>query len=162
MPSNKPKVVSYLNKDEHEAFKAFQEENELSVSEAVAHLIRSQLLVDSPDPQELVMTQGLEERLEAVERDVRLQAEVRIRTCEKTERLEEYLSFLESEVQTLRVKLREQDVISLTDDDIAAVTGQRVQTVWEWRHGLRKPRGKRILKALEPYEVRNGTWVTKR
>jgi hypothetical protein len=46
----------------------------------------------------------------------------------------------------------------LSDDEVSAMTGQRVQTVWEWRHGMRKPRGNKVLKALEGIKVIDGKW----
>lgn len=44
VPSNKPKVVSYLEEVEKSAFDKLCDENDFSNSEGVAHLIRTQLL----------------------------------------------------------------------------------------------------------------------
>jgi hypothetical protein len=49
--------------------------------------------------------------------------------------------------------------VEYSDDRIAAMTGQRIQTVWEWRHGLRKPRGRRVLKTLEDIKLVEGRWI---
>lgn len=47
------------------------------------------------------------------------------------------------------------------DEAIASITGQPKEKVYLWRMGLTKPRGRRILEKLSPYEVREGRWVRK-
>jgi hypothetical protein len=48
------------------------------------------------------------------------------------------------------------------DEAIASITGQPKEKVYLWRMGLTKPRGRRILERLAPYEVREGRWTRKK
>ena len=157
MPSNKEKVTSYLNTDEEQAFKKFRDENKLSNSEAVNLLIKNHLIEGEKNAMRGTEKVNLLDKailpLEQIEKNA-LQLK---RFCQKNEKLEEQISYLQNEVEELRggtVKAVEY----FTDDQIASYVGAREETVKEWRLGLRKPRGENICRKLGRFELDFGRW----
>ncbi|MGL5076518.1 MAG: hypothetical protein ACRDBG_11950 [Waterburya sp.] len=121
-------------------------------------MVKKGLSEGSETPEGVVLDMFYDQRIDTLSE--RLEDVTRIfqQSVEKTERLEYQICCLEDSLSSLKEKLNAPKVQNVTDDEIAAMTGQRVQTVWEWRHGLRKPRGKRVLKALEGIQVKDGKW----
>ena len=162
MPSNKDKVASYLETDEVQALDKFCEEKDCSRSQGVVHLIRERLIEDEKVKDRVLVTQLHDERLKTLE-DYALEYEVRITgNFRRNEKQDELIAELQEEVCKLKAEIKESTVHSLSDEQIASVTRRRVEEVYDWRMGVRKPRGKNILKALEPYEIVDGLWRKKK
>lgn len=107
MSDDREKVVSYLGDAEAVAFNKLVNKKNLTRSEAVNYLIQNQLLKLPETPEALIVNQELEERLEAVERDIQMEIEARIRACEYMERLEENLAHVQEAVESLQRRLKQ-------------------------------------------------------
>ena len=158
MPTNKPKVISYLHEYEKAAFDKFCDDNDYSNSQGVAHLIREQLIDGKK-------TVGIDvEKVRLIVKSVMPLDEIEKsstqahRLCQKTEKLEEKIAILQSSIDKLATRVETGRVRELTDEDIAAIVRQPVEKVYLWRTGHQKPRGKRILEKLRPFEVVHGQW----
>ena len=161
MPSDKPKVVSYLEKAEKEVFDKFCDEHDYSNSQGVAHLIREGLIGNAwneDNNSKLVECDNKLKQLEnwTFERDTRITDNML-----KNEVQEEQIAQLQEEISRLQRDMAKIPPQYFTDDEIASVTGRRLQEVYEWRLGIRKPRGKRVLEKLKAFEIVDGQWRKK-
>ena len=162
MPSNKDKVTSYLENDEKQALDELCKENDYSHSQGVAHLIRNYLIENDETPESKAVEPGYEERFNLIELALNVTGALGNQTARKNEKLEEQITELQCTVEKLQKEVQEKPPQYFTDDEIASVTGRRLQEVYEWRLGIRKPRGCRILEKLEPYEIVDGQWRKKK
>ena len=162
MPSNKDKVASYLENDEIQALDKFCKEKDCSRSQGVIHLIRERLIEGEKVKDRVLVTQLHDERIEQLEKTSVSTSEFRVKQAHKNEKLEELIAELQEEVCRLKAEIKESTINSLSDEQIASVTGRRAEEVYEWRMGVRKPRGKNIVAKLEPYEIVDGSWRKKR
>ena len=158
MPSNKAKVASYLDDVEKDVFDKFCDKHDYSNSEGVSHLIREQLMREQKmtaiDEEKVKLLVNSIVPLEQIEKSTVFYS----RQCEKIEKLEELLAKTQEEVSQLRKEILYSPKRSFSDDDIADITGQAIEKVSLWRKGLQKPRGRRVLEKLRPYEVVHGQW----
>jgi hypothetical protein len=79
---------------------------------------------------------------------------------------EEKLNYLYDErlrrLEIILDDIKQEKLNHYDDEAIASITSQPKEKVYLWRMGLTKPRGRRILEKLAPYEVREGRWVRKK
>ena len=162
MPSNKDKVSSYLETNEIQALDSFCEEKECSRSQGVAYLIQEKLMHDEEVSLSVTYSSEIEDKLDLLEKAYIAQEKTQTHLCNKNEKLEELIAQLQGDLCRLRKQAQIEDNQWLRDANIAAVTGKPEALVKLWRCGHQKPRGKNILKALEPYEIVDGTWRKKR
>ncbi len=162
MPSKKPKVLSYLEDSEMQALDKFCQEKDCSRSQGVAYLIQEKLVGNEE------LAKCYSEKSKLLDNRILQNEEIAKITnqvghhCLFLEKLQEKISFLEEDVSRLKAEIKESVVPSLSDEQVASVTGRRVEEVYDWRMGVRKPRGKNILAKLQPYEVVDGQWRKKR
>ena len=161
MPSNKDKVSSYLETNEVQALDKFCEEKECSRSQGVAYLIQEKLINDRGRELKLAYSEEINGRLSKLEEDAGYSSTVRTNVCSNLEKQGELIAELQEEVCRLKAKLDDSTINSLSDEQIASVTGRRPEEVYDWRMGNRKPRGKNILAKLQPYEIVDGLWKKK-
>ena len=158
MPSNKEKVASYLDIDETTALDEFCKENGYSRSQGVIRLIRN-YLIEVDDAKHTIAAFGdYEGRIQDLEDEIKSSHQNNYRLVAKSEHLEEQIAILHCTIEKLNEKVYQQPPQCYTDDEIASVTGRRVQEVYEWRLGIRKPRGKNILSRLNSFVIVNGKW----
>ena len=158
MPSNKDKVTSYLEDEYFQAIKGFCQENDYSYSEAVAYLIKKHLVDKEQTPEALVASGHYDERLESLEGHVGRIIETIRCHAERAEKLEEEIAYLQYQLDSLQTNVKDGTSKTLSDEQIAAITGQSEWKVRLWRHAIQKPRGKRIKQKLDFYEVVDGMW----
>ena len=151
-------VTSYLEDEHFQAIKAFCEENDYSYSEAVAYLIKKHLVDKEQTPEALVASGHYDERLESLEGEIGEVVQAIKRHVEKAEKLEEEIAYLQCQLDSLQTNVKDETSKTLSDEQIAAITGQSEWKVRLWRHGIQKPRGKRIKQKLDFYEVVDGMW----
>ena len=158
MPSNKPKVISYLEESDKAVFDKFCDDNDYSNSQGVAHLIREQLI-------EKKKTVGIDaEKVRLVVKSIMPLEQIEKtsvqmhRLCQKNEKLEEKIAQLQLVVDILRKEVENPCRREFSDQDIAAIVRQPVEKVYLWRTGWQKPRGRRVLEKLRPFEVVHGKW----
>ena len=162
MPSTKDKVTSYLEDDEKQALDELCKENDYSYSQGVAHLIRNYLIENDETAQTEAIGFAYEERISNLEKYRDALAQGKTATVRTISKLEEQIAELQNAVEKLQKEVQEQSPQYFTDDEIASVTGRRLQEVYEWRLGIRKPRGRRILEKLESYKIVDGQWRKRR
>ena len=162
MPSNKDKVASYLETDEIQALDKFCQEKECSRSQGVIYLIRNHLIENDETLETECYERTFEKQINFLREANETATCFRQHYAKKTESIEEHLTDLEYKIDQIEKRLDESTIHNLSDEQIASVTGRRMREVYEWRMGIRKPRGKNILKALEPYEIVDGLWKKKR
>lgn len=161
MPSNKPKINSYLDNDELAALDKFGREAGYSRSQAVAHLIRN-YLIENDEPLEVKeIEEGFEGRLKLIETGLDDFAVFNRFNAERADRQDKLIAELQEEVCRLKGQLKDKPPEVVTDDQVAAATGQPEWKVRHWRHGIAKPRGKRIKANLKPFVVHEGQWTKK-
>ena len=158
MPSNKPKVISYLETSEKAVFDKFCDDNDYSNSQGVAHLIREQLgekkkVVDIDEEKVKLLAKSIMP-LEQIQKSA-VQASL---NYEKIEKLEAKITKLELLVEAVDKLQRNPSLREFSDQDIAAIVRQPVEKVYLWRTGWQKPRGRRIKEKLRPFEVVHGQW----
>jgi hypothetical protein len=158
MPSNKDKVTSYLEDDESQALSNFCKENGCSGSQGVSLLIRERLLCEAEKEKEEVPNL-YKERLGRLEKALDNWIDIFFRCNEATEKLSTLLAMTQDDVDRINLQLKRQEQERYDDEIIAAITGQPIQKVYLWRMGLIKPRGRRILEKLAPYQIYEGRWV---
>lgn len=161
MPSRKPKVVSYLDDSTKAVFDRFCDDNDYSNSEGVAYLIKQQLVEKKSDGMSNESQNKCSTRIASLEKRWDSLSAGKFALIRKLEHQGELIAILQCEVERLKNELTQSAHVYYHDEEIASVTGRREQEVYEWRMGLRKPRGKRILEKLNDYEVRDGRWVKK-
>ena len=161
MPSNKEKVASYLDIDETAALDEFCKENDYSRSQGVIHLIRNYLIEVDDAKHTIAGFDNYEGRMQVLEDGLFVALKLAQQTARKNEKLEECITALQCEVDTLKKVVKKQPPRRYTDDEIASVTGRRVQEVYEWRLGIRKPRGEKILGKLRYFVIVDGQWRKK-
>jgi hypothetical protein len=154
VPSNKDKVTSYLEDDESLALSNFCKKNGCSGSQGVALLVRKSLLEETVEISNLY-----DERLKRLERTLDNCMGIFFRCNETTDKLGTLLAMTQEDVDRIALQLKEQEIRQFDDEIIAAITGQPVQKVYLWRMGLIKPRGRRILEKLAPYQIYEGRWI---
>jgi hypothetical protein len=154
MPSNKDRVASYLEDDESLALSEFCKENGCSGSQGVSLLIRKSLLENNVETPNLY-----KERLGRLEKTLDNWIDIFFRCNEATEKLSTLLAMTQDDVDRINLQLKRQEQERYDDEIIAAITGQPIQKVYLWRMGLSKPRGRRILEKLAPYQIYEGRWV---
>ena len=93
-----------------------------------------------------------------MEHEAKVATTARSGMCNALSRLEEQLAYLQDNVERMRRLIEHTQVEYLTDDQVASYVGARVETVKEWRLGLRKPRGTNICSLLEEFELDYGRW----
>ncbi|NJL52245.1 MAG: hypothetical protein HC930_08535 [Hydrococcus sp. SU_1_0] len=158
MVTDRRAIQSYFAKTEENAVQQYANKHRLTLSKAVEALVKKGLSGDSETPEELVCSNLLEERLDRLEKSLDEAVTLMFRTGEKNEKAEYQICCLQEDLERFKQVFKEKSVVEYSDDRVAAMTGQRMQTVWEWRHGLRKPRGHKVLKALEGISVIDGRW----
>lgn len=158
MPSNKEKVASYLEDDEATALKELCKENGYTNSEGVKHLIRNYLIENDSVDQVDHEIQMLNERIQKLEKTLDEAVSLMFRSERWTGESRDVIGKLEEELKQLQSIVRGEYSNELSDEQIAAITGQSVWKVKLWRYGIQKPRGKRIKQNLEPYIVDEGKW----
>ncbi len=162
MPSNKDKVASYLEDSEIQALDKFCKEKDCSRSQGVAYLIKEKLMHDEEIPIALTYSSEIEKRLKILE-GWRIDYEARgTNNFNSIERHDWRIAELQEDVCRLKAEIKEIPPQYFTDDEIASVTGRRLQEVYEWRLGIRKPRGCRVLEKLKPFEIVDGQWRKKK
>ena len=162
MPSNKPRIQAYLEPDEATALSKLCDENKISFSEGVSHLIRNHL-IENDESEEVQEIEGsYEERLALVESEMEISTKVATQACRKNEQLEGLIAELQEEVCRLKEQLKNKPLEVVSDDQVAAATNQPEWKVKLWRHGAQKPKGARIKERLIPFEVVQGQWVKAR
>ena len=162
MPTDKAKVTSYLGDEEKAVFDKLCKENGFSNSEGVAHLVREQLMGGAEVADNERRLEGLNDRIGFLYERVDSISEHFSSLIDSQGRQGKVIADLEHKLSCLESRLIESTPDYFLDEEIASVTGRREQEVYEWRMGLRKPRGERILRKLEPYEVKDGRWVKKK
>ncbi len=162
MPSKKDKVASYLETSDLQALDEFCKEKDCSRSQGVIQLIREKLINDRGRELKLAYSEEVNGRLSKLEEAHEANIIFRQHFAEKTESIEEYLTDLEYKLDQIQKRFDDSGMDCLTDGQIASVTGRSLEEARNWRMKVRKPRGKNILKALEPYEVVDGLWKKKR
>ncbi len=161
MPSNKDKVASYLETDEVQALDRFCKEKECSRSQGVAYLIQEKLINDRGRELKLAYSEEINRELKVLRDDVDFAFKVRTGMCSTLDKQSELIAELQEDVCRLKAEVKAIPPQYFTDDEIASVTGRRLQDVYDWRLGARKPRGKRVLEKLKPYEIVDGQWRKK-
>lgn len=162
MPSKKDKVASYLEDNEIQALDKFCKEKDCSRSQGVAYLIQDKLINDRGRELKLAYSEEINNKLKVLE-DWGLEYETRTTgNFRRNEKQDELIAELQEDVCRLKAEIKESSIHSLSDEQIASVTGRRVEEVYDWRMGVRKPRGKNILAKLEPYEIVDGLWQKKK
>jgi hypothetical protein len=159
MVTDRARIQSYFADTEEKAIQEYASEHKVTLSKAVEALVKKGLNENSETPEGLVMDMFYDQRLDVLTERVDKQSEAFKCQTEKVEKLEYQISCLQEDIDKFRRMIKSRYPIEYSDDRIAAITGQRIQTVWEWRHGLRKPRGKRILKVLENIKLVEGRWI---
>jgi hypothetical protein len=160
MPSNKDRVASYLEDDESQALSEFCKKEGMTASQGVAHLIRTKLI--EPETGEEKLNHLYDERLKRLERILDNWQTTCFRALSSNEKLQEQQAGIEMELERLKVHIEQEKLNRYDDEAIASITGQPKEKVYLWRMGLTKPRGRRILERLAPYEVREGRWTRKK
>ena len=112
----------------------------------------------SDAPEALVINNDYESRLVVVESNLKRFCAVQSCLVEKIEKVDEQLSALEDAASRLNRIASSKPVEYFTDDEVAAYVRVRVETVREFRHGIRKPRGSNICSLLAEFVVENGRW----
>lgn len=154
-------VIFKLTKDEQAAFEKFSRDNEVTDNMAIPLLVKNYLIENDEAHKEEINHSLYEERLKKLE-EFCTKYELRsVNNLRRNDDLERQIAGLRTDLNDLKRYLKEKAIDRITDDEIAAITGRRVQEVWEWRHGIRKPRGTRTLEKLAPYEVKDGVWIKK-
>jgi hypothetical protein len=159
MVTDRRAIQGYFALPEEEAIQKYADKHRLTLSKTVEALVKKGLEKGSETPEGLVMDMFYDQRIDALdEKTVKAQNVLECVTA-KIEKLEYQLCCLQEEHDKSIRLLKQSYPVEYSDDRIAAMTGQRIETVWEWRHGLRKPRGKRILKVLENIRLVEGRWI---
>lgn len=158
MVTDRARIQSYFADTEEKAIQDYAQEHGLTLSKAVEALVKKGLSEGSETPEGVVLDMFYDQRIDALSE--RLEDMVRVSQCstDKVEKLEYQICCLQEDLERAKQALKQNSVVEYSDDEVAAMTGQRVQTVWEWRHGLRKPRGRRVLKALQGIQIKDGKW----
>jgi hypothetical protein len=159
MVTDRAKIQGYFAETEETAIRQYADRNRLTTSKALEALVKKGLNNDGETPETLTYTTVLEERIGRLEKTTDEAITLMFRSGEKVEKLEYQICCLQEEFDRYKQQMKQTYPVEYSDDRIAAMTGARVQTVWEWRHGLRKPRGERILKALEKIKLEDGRWI---
>ena len=159
MVTDRARIQSYFADTEEKAIQAYADKHRLTLSKAVEALVQKGLKDGGETPERLVFDTIYDQRIDGLDDKVNRMQETFRCACEKVEKLEYQICCLQEEMETLRKELGKKPVIGLTDDEISAMTGARIATVWEWRHGLRKPRGRRITEILKSVAVVDGRWI---
>jgi hypothetical protein len=158
MVTDRAKIQGYFAEAEETAIRQYADKHRLTASKALEALVKKGLSEGGETPEVLTYTTVLEERVHRLEKTTDEAVTLMFRSSEKAEKLEYQICCLQEEFDRYKQQIKQTYPIEYSDDRVAAITGQRVQTVWEWRHGLRKPRGERILKALEGIKLEDGRW----
>jgi hypothetical protein len=158
MVTDRAKIQGYFAETEEQAIKQYADKHRVTISKALEALVKKGLSEDGETPETLTYTTVLEERVHRLEKTTDEAMTLMFRSGEKTEKLEYQICCLQEEFDRYKQQIKQAYPVEYSDDRVAAMTGARVQTVWEWRHGLRKPRGERILKALEGIKLEDGRW----
>jgi chromosome segregation ATPase len=145
-------------KTEETAVQQYANKHRLTLSKAVEALVKKGLSEGSETPEKLVLDVAHDQRIDVVESRIETMIGTFKYCTEKIEKLEEHISYLQDTMDKCDREARKAQPKFLSDDEVSAMTKQRVQTVWEWRHGIRKPRGERILEALQGIKVIDGKW----
>ena len=151
-------IYCSLGEEEKVALYRWCSDNDYSLSAALTILVRKQLIEGEKstaiDEEKVKLLVKSIMPLEQIEKSS-VQTH---RLCQKTEKLEEKIVELRSSIDKLATRVEIGRIKDLADEDIAAIVRQPVEKVYLWRTGYQKPRGKRILEKLRPFEVVNGKW----
>ena len=159
MVTDRARIQSYFADTEEKAIQQYADKHRLTLSKAVEALVKKGLNDSSETPEALIHATELEKALQQLEKAQEENTSLMIKWAEKIEKLDYQICCLQEDYSNVKRELNKKRIKEYSDDQIEAMTHQRVQTVIEWRHGLRKPRGERILKALEGIEVVEGKWI---
>lgn len=159
MVTDRKAIQGYFAKPEEKAVQDYANKHRLTLSKAIEALVKKGLDEGSETPEGLVMDMFYDQRLDVLTDRMDKACEAFKCQTEKVEKLEYQICCLQEDLDRFKLVMKERYPVEYSDDRIAAMTGQRIQTVWEWRHGLRKPRGRRVLKALEGIKVVDGRWI---
>lgn len=124
MPSNKPRVASYLDDAEYVALKEFSLKKGISFSEGVGRLIREQLVEKSPKHKDAFLRDENVERIEALEEESQMTGKILVAHVKFNEKLEEQMAELRERVEHLYSENIKRNSEPITDEQIAAITNQ--------------------------------------
>lgn len=158
MATDRRAIQSYFAKAEENAVQQYANKHRLTLSKAVEALVKKGLSGGSETPEAVVLDKFYDQKIDVLEGKVEGMTETCKCFAAKNEKLEYQVCCLQEDLERTRGQLEAKRTQFFSDDEIAAMTGKRVQNAWEWRHGLRKPRGHRVLKALEGISVIEGRW----
>ena len=158
MVTDRKCISGYFEKDEEVAIQKYADRNRVTKSKALEALVKKAFQEDSKLPEELVYNQDFERRITEVERDRDFAFTVRTGMCQSIDKLEEQIAYLQDNVERLQRVIDRKQTEYFTDDQVASHVGARIETVKEWRLGLRKPRGTNICSLLEEFELDYGRW----
>ena len=159
MTEDKTAITGYFDLTEEEVIAAYADKHRITESKALEALVKKGI---EPKAESL---RASEENRIIEEKYTNLNANCERLLSQQLSLLNRLLA-LETEIETIsrsldEVKSCQQDVNEnrVSDERIAAVTGQSEWKVKLWRHGIQKPRGKIIKQKLKAYTVKDGVWM---
>jgi hypothetical protein len=159
MVTDKAKVQTYLDTEAEGALYWYADKNRLTKSSAIEKLIKDSLVRGiSNAPEAIVLNNDCENRLSVLEDRVKVLCTIQGCLTEKMEKVDEQLAALEDCLSRLKTQMVAKSAEYFTDDEVAAYARVRVETVREFRHGIRKPRGSNICSLMSNFVVDNGRW----
>ncbi|WP_319422740.1 hypothetical protein [Pleurocapsa sp. FMAR1] len=159
MTEDKTAITGYFDITEEELITAYADKHRVTESRVVEAMTKKGIRHDKEASKGIANSSLLEERLKRLERALDDWVDIHFRCAEKTEKLEEQIARLEQELEELNKTIKMEEPQKLTDEMMAAVTGQSEWKVKLWRHGIQKPRGKIIKQKLEAYKIVDGVWM---
>ncbi|MDJ0568180.1 MAG: hypothetical protein QNJ53_03960 [Pleurocapsa sp. MO_192.B19] len=158
MATDRACISGYFEKEEEKAIQKYANKHRLTKSKALEALVKKAFSDDSESPEELIFNQASDRRITELERDRDFAFTVRTGMCSSIDKLEEQVAYLQDNVERLQRLVERTQVEYFTDDQVASHVGARVETVKEWRLGLRKPRGSNICSLIEDFQLDYGRW----
>ncbi|MGL5940822.1 MAG: hypothetical protein ACRC2S_10590 [Waterburya sp.] len=159
MVTDRARIQSYFADTEEKAIQDYANKHRLTLSKAAEALVKKGLSEGSETPEGVVLDMFYDQRIDALSERLEDMARVSQGSVDKVEKLEYQVCCLQEDFDKYKRLEKGRYPVEYSDDRIAAITGQRIETVREWRHKLRKPRGKRVLKALEGIRLEEGRWI---
>ena len=158
MVTDRKCISGYFQKAEEIAIQKYADKNRMTTSKALEALVKKAFDEDSKLPEELVFDKAFDDRISSLEHKSEVASTVTSGMCSALSRLEEQLAYLQENVERLQGVINRRQTEYFTDDQVASYVGARVETVKEWRLGLKKPRGSNICSLLEEFELDYGRW----
>ncbi len=149
MVTDKAKVQTYLDVEAEGALHWYADKNRLTKSSAIEKLIKDSLVKGIREtPEAIVISSDYENRLMTLEKKLEKSLLQQHFLTEVNERLDEQLAATQCAIERLNRVAGEKLTEYFTDDEVAAYARVRVETIREFRHGIRKPRGSNICSVL--------------